>query len=625
MRGPSLPFKILAVHLAFVVAAGVVAAWLVRGQFEKYNRRWEANVATIPAEKLLMGFGVEASRALLLRELEKFPEVAERDQPRISFGLRALLQELPSVKYLAIVDREARIRFASDPTQVDLAYIRDEWRALFASDRSVRRVLSTGPSGALTELMIPIFDEAPGVAERRRLGSVYVRFEPDPAILARFPELQPPSIPFEAYLWPLLVFVVAVAAGAIAVNAITILPVRRLERVLGEFRERGFRGPIDVEHLGLGSEFASTVRTINEMGGRLEALDGAGREREALLATLSQSLEDGMVAIDAGGRPVAWNEAAVRLLAPETGAAGVEARIRQAIVAIPGLLGPGGTPSSREIEIAGSNGERTPVRVTEVPFEARPGESGALLLLRDVAMIRKIETHLLEAGRFAVLAHLAGSLAHEIRNPLHSIGLNASVVEQYVGAPSTAASEQAVRDSLRTIQEETRRLTDLLNNYLGLLKSSPEPAPVDLRDLCRRVLRLLAYAALKARVELRLEGEEDLPPVVGVPDRLQQAVLNLALNAIQAMPQGGVVALRTHYAGGVVRLSVADTGPGLPPGLEEALFDTRVTTKPGGSGLGLPLVRLIAEAHGGSVWYRSEPGRGATFTLVLPAESQQAA
>ena len=103
---------------------------------------------------------------------------------------------------------------------------------------------------------------------------------------------------------------------------------------------------------------------------------------------------------------------------------------------------------------------------------------------------------------------------------------------------------------LQTIQEETRRLTDLLNNYLGLLKSAPEPAPVDLRDLCRRVLRLLAAAALKARVELRLEGDEELPPVVGVPDRLQQAVLNLALNAIQAMPNGGVVALRKFFTGG---------------------------------------------------------------------------
>ena len=157
-----------------------------------------------------------------------------------------------------------------------------------------------------------------------------------------------------------------------------------------------------------------------------------------------------------------------------------------------------------------------------------------------------------------------------------------------------------------------------MNNYLGLLRSTPEPAPVDVREVCRRVIQLLSYAAMKARVEIAFEGDSGLPPVWGVPDRLQQAVLNLVLNAIQAMPQGGRIALQTSAADGLVRVSVTDTGPGLPKGLAEKLFDTRVTTKPGGSGLGLPLVRMIAEAHGGSVWYRSDPGNGATFTIVLP-------
>src|SRR5262249_16482997 len=162
-------------------------------------------------------------------------------------------------------------------------------------------------------------------------------------------------------------------------------------------------------------------------------------------------------------------------------------------------------------------------------------------------------------------------------------------------------------------------------------------------------IQLLSYAAMKARVEIQLEGEADLPAVFGVPDRLQQAVLNLVLNAIQAMPHGGRgsppkppadrpaggarartgpgrpagapggrVCVQRTAANDLVRVTVTDTGPGLPQELAEGLFDTRVTTKSGGTGLGLPLVRMIAEAHGGSVWYRSDPGHGATFTLVLP-------
>jgi signal transduction histidine kinase len=475
--------------------------------------------------------------------------------------------------------------------------------------------------------MVPIFDELPaGQGERRRLGSLIIDFAPDAALVARLPQLRPPSVLPRDSMLPLLAFLLAGVFGGIVVGGLTALPVRRLDRALVEFRERGFRGGIDAKRLGLGGELASAISAINEMGGRLEALDSRGREREALLGTLAQSLEDGMIAIDERGVPVAWNAAALRILGVVIEGAD-EGTVRTALDSHPELAigwAAGAALQSRSVEIAREGADPVPVQLTEVAFEPRPGASGTLVLLRDLATLRKVEAHLLEAGRFAVLAHLAGSLAHEIRNPLHSIGLNAGVVQQYVGQPATPSAKTAMTESLRTIQEETRRLTDLLNNYLGLLRSAPEPVEVDIREVCRRVIQLLSYAAMKARVDLKFEGDANMPSVYGVPDRLQQAVLNLVLNAIQAMPQGGSVALQTFAANGLVRVSVTDTGPGLPQGLAEELFDTRVTTKPGGSGLGLPLVRMIAEAHGGSVWYRSDPGKGATFTLVLPTPRQAA-
>ena len=253
-----------------------------------------------------------------------------------------------------------------------------------------------------------------------------------------------------------------------------------------------------------------------------------------------------------------------------------------------------------------------------MPFETSPGARGTLLLVRDLSMLGKLEVHLLEAGRFATLAHLAGALAHEIRNPLNSIGLNAAALKENLGAEPKPARLATMRDSIATIEDETHRLTDLLNNYLGLLRSSPLAGSVDLRDLCRRVIQLLRYSAIKTGIDLVLEGEE-VPTVHGVPDRIQQAVLNLTLNAIQATPRGGVVTLATAIDGREVRLTVSDTGPGLPPDLAAHVFEARPSTKPGGTGLGLPLVRMIAEAHGGSVRYaRGEAGRGATFTLAFP-------
>ena len=330
-----------------------------------------------------------------------------------------------------------------------------------------------------------------------------------------------------------------------------------------------------------------------------------------------------MIALDPDGTPVAWNPAATRLLLPpgDEGEDSVGA-LREALernseitFALEHCTG----AQTLEVEVSAAEGEPVPARVTLVPFEVRPGETGTLVLLRDLATVRKVEAHLLEAGRFAVLAHLAAGLAHEIRNPLHSIRINAMAAEQYIDA-ATADHAGEVAESLLTIKNETTRLADLLNNYLGMVRSEKEIVTVDLRELARRVIQLVRYTARQSHIEIRLEGDEPLPLVRGIPDRLQQAILNLVLNAIQAMPDGGSLSLRTDTSEGVVRLTVSDTGPGLPQELADQLFDTRVTTKAEGTGLGLPLVRMIVESHGGSVWYRSVPDQGAAFTVVLPTD-----
>jgi signal transduction histidine kinase len=625
-----LSVRIFLVQLVFVAGAAAVAAYMVNSAFRRYARSWEQEVATLPTERLLQPVASEVAHSLLLA-LDKLPEVRERDQEAIARGLRAILKGVPAVRYLIVVDGERRIQFASEPSSLDLAYRDPDYVSLFASEVPTRRRRLLGDE-AITELMLPIYEEGKGRegVGRRRLGSVLVGLSPDPVLLARVPPLRPPRIPPGDYLWPLTVLLGAVGVAGLLVSALTGLPVRRLDRALRDYRARGFEGRFELEGVPPGAGLASTVSAISELGVRLAALDALAREREALLATLTQALEDGIVAFDPEGRPLAWNRAALRMLGVESGGPEPPAdrteqeRLKEAIARQPALVAEGSdgsSPAERDIELPGTGGQPLLVHLLEVPFEVRPGRKGRLLFLRDLSMLRKVETHLLEAGRYAVLAHLAGSLAHEIRNPLHSIGVNASVLEQYVASMAKdEPSFRAVSESLSAIQEETRRLTDLLNNYLGMVRSSPAPGPVDVRELCRKVLQLLAYPASLSKVELRLEGEEDVPPVRGVPDRLQQAILNLVLNAIQAMPQGGLVRVRTGRVDGRVHVAVTDTGPGLPPELAERPFDTRISTKSAGAGLGLPIVRMIVESHGGSVWYRSKPGEGTTFTLVLPAE-----
>jgi signal transduction histidine kinase len=631
----SLSLRIFLVHLVFTAGAAALAVVLAQYSFDRYKAEWVEQIQGHAPEVLFQPFANEVARSLLRRLEQGYPEeVQQRERLEVSEGLRVLLRGIPSVQSLLVVDREGRIMHASEPEPLGLGFTRAEDASFFAAGDVVRRPAPDGQPG--WEVMVPIWDNpAPSAAagDRRRLGSVVVRYRDDPALLPRTPVLRVPSIETRRFVLPLVLYLGAVAGGGVFIAALTGLPVRRLDRALREFRARGFRGGLHVGGEELQPEFASAVRAINEMGGRLEALDVQDRERQALLATLAQSVEDGMVAFDPQGVPVAWNEAALRLLTPAVegtpdrakgGPEHQRQRILEAVERNPSLSGPNGARSSSardSLEIRRTDGSAVRVEVTRLAFEVGPGREGTLLLLRDLALLGRIEAHLVEAGRFAVLAHLAAGLAHEIRNPLHAIGLNAGVVEQYLSLEPAKRGGAAMLESLSSIKSETRRLTELLNNYLGLVRPERTAGPVEIPEICRRVRQLLAYAAARSGVEIRVAGDGAVPPVEGVAGQLQQAILNLVLNSIQAMPRGGVVSMETSVEGGQVVLTVSDTGPGLPRDLERELFDARITTKPHGTGLGLPLVRLIAEAHGGQISYRPRVGGGAAFLLRLPARA----
>jgi signal transduction histidine kinase len=622
----SLPIWIFLLQVVFMVGIGA-GAWYLWDQILPVEvDAWEKEIQTILEEREFGPVINEVGRALFVQLENSIPEARERDQQLVSQALGEIVTSIDGVESMVLVDRDRTIRLSSHPGDVGQGYRGSAYAARFASPDPVRVPVEDNPE--VTDYFAPIYDYEPRVegGEQTRLGTLIVRYRKDPLFREQLEAVRLPRPDLEEYKFHLAVFLAAGLAVGVLMAVLTGLPARRLEKALGDFRARGFKGGFDPKP---GKELEPAVEAISEMGGRLEALDAQRQEREALLATLSQSLEEGMIALDPVASPVAWNGAALRILGapsvredrPEEEIASLETwQIEEALKKNPRIAGTaaeGAEIDSREVEIVRLDDHRAPARVTRVPFEMKPGEVGTLLLLSDLATVRKVQSHLLEAGRFAVLAHLAAGLAHEIRNPLHSIRINASVVEQYLDA--TGPGSEAVTESLETIKGETHRLADLLNNYLGMVRPEKETDYLDVRELCRRVVQLVEYSARKSQVRIRLEGEEAPRPVRGVPDRLQQAILNLVLNAIQAMPGGGDLSLGATRVDRYVRVTVSDTGPGIPKELAEEVFEAGVTTRPGGSGLGLSLVRLIAESHGGRVSYRSVPGKGTSFVLDLPA------
>lgn len=224
---------------------------------------------------------------------------------------------------------------------------------------------------------------------------------------------------------------------------------------------------------------------------------------------------------------------------------------------------------------------------------------------------------LVQAERVAAWRELARRLAHELKNPLFPLQLT---IENLLRAREQNPDqfEEVFRESTATLLAELANLKAIIGRFSDFSKMpQPQLQPVQVNDVVRQVTALHG-AQLQGKVEVKVELDEGLPDIAADPDLLHRALSNLVLNALDAMPEGGSINLRTRDLGAQVRLEVADTGGGLTREECERLFTPYYTTKRHGTGLGLAIVQSVVSDHGGSISVESAPGKGTTFRIDLP-------
>lgn len=239
-------------------------------------------------------------------------------------------------------------------------------------------------------------------------------------------------------------------------------------------------------------------------------------------------------------------------------------------------------------------------------------------MTRKLRANRERSRELTRREKLSALGRLAAGVAHDVRNPLHSIGLTLQHLQETARPESDARAVEFDR-SLDIIRGEIRRLDQLVTNFLGFATSDRgERSPVDLRELLHETARLVKKEAEWRKVRLELQIDQPVPDVLADGEALRSSILNLVLNSFEAMPEGGVLRMALGVDGNEVVVEVADDGSGIQPADRDRVFDFAFTTREGGSGLGLAMVhQCIVEEHGGRVTLDSAPGRGTTIRLAL--------
>ncbi|MBI1967874.1 MAG: PAS domain S-box protein [Gemmatimonadetes bacterium] len=373
--------------------------------------------------------------------------------------------------------------------------------------------------------------------------------------------------------------------------------------------------------LMLDEELLGTVATLRDITDQKLAHDTLARS-EARYRNLVESASDGIVTLDANGRFTTVNQASEQIsgylradlvgqhfapLLPDEELPKALDHFQKALSGESGLF---------ETRFYRKDGE---VRTIQVTYSTPKKDEEVLCLIRDVTDQKLLQEQLIQSEKMSAIGQLVSGVAHELNNPLAAV----SAFAQLLLAEKQFPPDQ--RTAAETIYAEARRASRIVQNLLTFARQhKPEKGPIALNEVLDDTLELRSYELRVRGIELRREYDESLPETMGDTHQLQQVFLNLITNAEQAMERADArqhrLTVRTRRANAVIRIDVEDTGPGIPPGDMERIFNPFFTTKPPGTGtgLGLSISLGIVREHGGRIWAENLGGGGARFVIELP-------
>jgi len=420
----------------------------------------------------------------------------------------------------------------------------------------------------------------------------------------------------------LLALVISTVVAAVVSRA-TLAPLSDISAQLDRISAGQYDSPV-AEPKGFGftggsDELGQVSRKITQVGQQLRGVHEIFSTLRENMDSVMAGLEDGLLLFTRDARAVMVSPAAEKFLGAPAGHF-LGRRVNE--------IFPEGHPLHQVLHVEGDElseiaaetdldtvGGTRRVSVSVQAIQENGERMGALVTLRDLDSIESINTQLQVSERLAALGRITAGVAHEVKNPLNSMRLWLENLKESLPDEPDSGSQQAVQ----VLDKEIDRLDAVVKRFLDFTR------PMDVRleatqlaDVLKEVVEVAKPQLLKAKIHVAQLLPIDVPEVYVDRALLKQALLNLVLNAVEAMPTGGQLRMMLSRRGEMAEITVGDTGRGIPLENRQKIFQLFFTTRPGGSGIGLASTFRIVQLHNGSIDFTSEVGRGTTFRIELP-------
>jgi signal transduction histidine kinase len=384
-----------------------------------------------------------------------------------------------------------------------------------------------------------------------------------------------------------------------------------------EATARGERLPVTAK----GDEFSHVLEAAGELGRELFETRERSTQAQKRINALGNVMDVGVI-LSAANYTVEFANRAARELLGCNSAGDLHARWMELQSALAAGLDNGGLPvPPPPVDVDVSANEQVRHLRLEVHRAGEDTREGFVVLIKDRDLLEAFETDLRLATHMRGLARVYGALAHELRAPLAAMGLNLELLHDALNTDDEEVPDivERRRRYAAVLREELARLNRSLIAVLNQTATLDERRQrLDVCELLRDIEALLSPQAAHQRVALTVELPDFPVAVTGHRDRLKQALLNLAVNSLEVMPDGGRMHVSVASEGGHAVIAVRDSGPGIPPEILDKIYRMHFTTKDGGTGIGLYVARSVVEAHGGDINVDDDPSRGTCFRVRLP-------